>query len=382
MAFLRLGSTRRVVGLLAGAAALLVVLAVAAGAALGGGGEAPPARPLADAIHSSLTGPQVQGVTARVQFTNHLFDGATTELSSALLKGGSGRLWAEQGKLRVELQSDNGDAQIVFANGKGYVYDGPSDTAYTFSAPADHADAQKPDSGAVPTLAEIEQKIAKAQQHVSIDGPQPGVVAGQPAYSVRVTPHDNGGLVGAAELAWDAARGAPLKVALYARGASTPAVELAVTDISYGVSDPSVFDVTPPAGAKIVDLGGGSGGTDKQGAEQAPAPSFTAVDPSALGSRARREVKQAGEGFVVLYGKGLDTIAVFEQQAKSGDKPAAPKSSDGQPVELPTTKINGADATAFGTALGGIVRFERDGISYTVAGSQPLGVLEAAARGL
>jgi outer membrane lipoprotein-sorting protein len=380
MAFLRLGSTRRVVGLLAGAAAVLVVLAVVAGSALGGGGEAPPARSLPDAIHAALSGPKIEGVTARVKFTNHLFDGATTETSGALLKGGSGRLWAEPGKLRVELQSDNGDAQIVFADGKGYVYDGPSDTAYTFAASADHGDAQKNDAGTVPTIAQIEQKIAKAEEHVSIDGPQPTVVAGQPAYNVRVTPLDRGGLLGAAELAFDAARGAPLKVALYARGATTPAAELAVTDISYGVSDASVFDVTPPAGAKVVDLGGGSGSSADQGTQKTP--SFAAVDPSTLATRTRREVKQAGEGYAVLYGKGLDTIAVFEQQAKAGDKPAAPKSSDGQPMELPTTKINGADATAFGTPLGGIVRFERDGISYTVAGSQPLDVLEAAARGL
>src|SRR6478672_6490849 len=150
MAFLRLGSTRKVVGLLAGAAAVLIVLAVVAGSALGGGGEAPPARSLPEAIHAALSGPKVEGVTARVQFTNHLFDGATTDTSGALLKGGSGRLWASPGKLRVELQSDNGDAQIVFANGKGYVYDGPSDTAYTFSAPAHHSDTPASDTGGVP----------------------------------------------------------------------------------------------------------------------------------------------------------------------------------------------------------------------------------------
>lgn len=378
-----MGSTRRVVGLLAGAAAALVLLAVVAGAALGGGGEAPPAKPLAQAIHGSLTGPKIDGVTARVDFTSHLFDGMTTDTSSALLKGGSGRLWAAPGKLRVELQSDNGDAQIVFADGKGFVYDGPSDTAYTFAAqPGRQGSNHKQDKGAVPTVDEIQQRLTKFEQKASVGDPQPEVVGGQPAYEVRVTPHDQGGLIGGAALAWDAVRGVPLKVGIYARGQSTPAVELSVTDISYGAVDPSVFDVSPPQGAKVVDLGGGNGGrpADQGGARQKP--SFSAVDPATVGSRARRDVKQAGDGYVVLYGKGLDTVAVFEHTSKAAGKPAAPKSQDGQPLQLPTTSINGAKATEFGTPLGGLVSFERNGISYTVVGSQPLSVLEAAARAL
>lgn len=383
MAFLRLGSTRRVAGLLVGVAALLVVIAVGANAALGGGGDAPPAKPLAQAIHDSLTGPKVQGVTARVKLTSDLFSGATTDQSSALLKGGSGRLWAAPGKLRVELQSDNGDAQIVYANGKGYVYDGPSDTAYTFAMSGGQRSGSHADSGTVPTVADIEQRITKAERHATIPAPEPTVVGGQPAYRVRIIPKDSGGLVGGARLAWDAARGVPLDVAIYARGASSPALELAATDINYGSVDSSVFDVSPPAGAKVVDMGGGSGGTADKGS-QPSAPSFAAVAPGSLGSRGKREVKRAGSGYVVLYGKGLDTIAVFEHPVGKNDKGTpAPASKDGQgPLQLPTVKIGGAKATAFGTPLGGVVSFERDGISYVVAGSQPLSVLEGAAGGL
>jgi hypothetical protein len=364
-----------------------VLVAIAAGAAIGGGGQAPPARPLSQAIHDSLTGPKLDGVTAHVRLTSNLFSGMTTEASSALLKGGSGRLWLGKDQLRVELTSDVGDAQIVFNQGKGLVYDGPSNTAYTFAAPTGKADkaggTDKADSGGggVPTIAEIEKKIADAQQHVAIAGPDPQVVAGQPAYEVRITPKDSGGLIGAAQVAWDAANGVPLKVGIYARGASTPALQLEVTDIAFGAVDPSVFNLSVPQGAKTVDLGGGSGGSNGADPAHDAKPSFTANAPATLGSRARREVKPNGDGYVVLYGKGLDTIAVIEHAAKAGDKPAA-GSQDGAPLELPTVKIGGTNATAFGTALGGLVSFERGGISYTVAGSQPLSVLEAAAADL
>jgi outer membrane lipoprotein-sorting protein len=384
VAFLRLGSTRRVVGLLLGVAALLVLVAVAAGAALGGGGQPPPAKPLSQAIHDALSGKQVDGVTAYVRFTSSLFNGMTTDQSSALLKGGSGRLWLAPDKLRLELQSDNGDAQIVVRDGKGFVYDGPSDTAYTFAVGSHKSDGSR-DGGGVPTIAQIEQHLTDAQKHVAIVGPDPKVVADQPAYELRVTPKDSGGLVGAARLAWDAANGVPLEVAVYPRGSATPALQLEVTDIAFGAVDPSVFDLSVPAGARTVDLGGGSG-AGGQDSRPRSKPSFKANAPAALASRARRQLKPAGDGYLALYGKGLDTISVAEHPVKAGDqtaRPSQPQSQDGRgPIDVPSVKIGGVKATAIGTSLGGVVSFKRDGISYNVAGSQPLSVLEGAAAGL
>src|SRR3954449_9715819 len=204
VAFLRLGSTRRVVAVSVGALLAIIALAAVAAAAIGGGGSAPPARPLASALHDALTAPPVAGVTARVDFSTDLFSGATTETSSALLKGGSGRLWAAKDKLRIELQSDNGDAQIVVANGKGFVYDGPSNTAYTFAL-GRSSGRHKPrsDSHAAPPLSEIVSRLGEARRRASISQAAPGVRAGEPAYSVRMTPRAHGGLLGAAELAWD-----------------------------------------------------------------------------------------------------------------------------------------------------------------------------------
>jgi hypothetical protein len=51
-------------------------------------------------------------------------------------------------------------------------------------------------------------------------------------------------------------------------------------------------------------------------------------------------------------------------------------------VELPTVSIDGATASVLDTPLGSVVRFERDGVTYTVLGSVTAEVAEAAARGL
>ena len=79
-------------------------------------------------------------------------------------------------------------------------------------------------------------------------------MAGQPAYTVRVSPKRDGGLLGGAELAWDAVNGTPLRAAIYATGDSSPVLELKATDISFGSVAPSVFNVTPPASAKVTNL--------------------------------------------------------------------------------------------------------------------------------
>ena len=69
-----------------------------------------------------------------------------------------------------------------------------------------------------------------------------------------MSPKHDGGLLGSAELAWDAARGVPLKFAIYARGQDKPVIQLKVTDISYGKVPASDFAVSPPSGAKVVTV--------------------------------------------------------------------------------------------------------------------------------
>src|SRR4051794_23896826 len=113
MSFLRRITTRQLL-LLCGAAAAVVIGGAAIAIAAGAGGPKPPPKPLAVAIHDALSAPAVQGVTARVKFTNHLVDSADIQGSDPILSGATGRLWASvDGHVRIELQSERGDAQLV-----------------------------------------------------------------------------------------------------------------------------------------------------------------------------------------------------------------------------------------------------------------------------
>jgi outer membrane lipoprotein-sorting protein len=389
MRFLRTTSTARLLALLLGAAVAAAATAAIALAATSGGGQKPAPEPLAKAVHDALSAPKVDGVTARVKFTNHLIDSSAVTGSTPLISGATGRLWASSdGKVRIELQSTSGDAQLI-SDGKSFlVYDGSSNTAYTGTIPQ-HQDQQKKDSGP-PSIAQIQKSIDNAKQQAGVSGAIPTTVAGQSAYQVRVTPQ-HGGLVSGAQLAWDAVRGVPLKVAVYARGNSSPVLALTTQSISFGKVAASTFAITPPKGAHVVDLtphAGGGGGRSKQnevsglGAVQKALP-FTLSAPNQLAGKSRQEVKLVGsDGALVTYGQGLGGIAVFEKKGDgSGQQPQSQQYGD-KGLSLPTISINGATGQELPTALGTVVRFTRGGVDYTVLGSQPAGTVIAAARAL
>lgn len=372
--------------LIAAAAIVLVALAgaVAAIAASRGSGSTPPAKPLANAIHDALAAGPPDGIQASISFTNNLIPSSALggQGGSALLTGASGRLWANASGGRLELQSDAGDAEIVWSDGKVTVYDGSSNTAYVFDLPASTGSSSTP---SIPSLDEITTFLAKAAQHWSISDAQPSNVGNQPAYTVRVTPTTSAGLFGAAELAWDAVHGVPLKIAIYARGASAPVLSLEATDISYGPVASSDIHVSSPAGAKVVDLssqGSGSGTADTPpvtglAAVQKAAP-FAVVAPATLGGQALSDIRlTGGKTVVAVYGDGLGAIVVVEraQDAQSG--------TSGNPLgQLPATSVDGVTGHELSTPLGTVVQWDRGGVSYLLAGSVSAANAEAAANAL
>jgi outer membrane lipoprotein-sorting protein len=340
-----------------------------------GAGPTPPPKPLADAVHDALSAPKASGVSARIQLTNHLIEGASLAsgggeasqlASSPLLSGASGRLWiGADGHARLELQSEKGDTQILYDGQTVSLYDASTNTLYRYTPPPEQAGAtDSRDSGSaasgphrVPTVAEIEEGIAHAGTHANLSGATPTDVAGQAAYTLRVSPRENGGLIGGAELSWDAVHGAPLRAAVYSRASSAPVIELAATEISYGPVDSSTLDFTPPASAKVEDV--------TLPAKQGSGPSGSSSDGS-------------NPPHVTTHGKGLGAIALLESPVKAGEQQSAGSQLEG----LQKVNVNGASASELPTALGTLLTFERAGVRYLLAGSVTPASIEAFARGL
>jgi outer membrane lipoprotein-sorting protein len=367
--------------------------------AASGGGPVPKKTTLARAVHGALSAPAVTGITARISFTNHLIDASALQGNAdPILTGATGRLWlSSDHRMRLELQSDSGDAQAVVNNGSFWVYDPSSKSVYEGSLPRQQEASAHHES--VPSLAAIQRGINRLARHLDLSGAIPGDVAGRPAYTVRVSPKHDGGLLGSAELAWDAARGVPLRFAVYARGQKSPVLELKATDISYGKVPASDFAASPPAGSKVVKVSppaGGAASAERRhshahhaeitgAAAVARHLPFKLVAPKSLDGLSRRTVTRLDWGgspaALVAYGQNLGGVAVIEQVAKPGA--SQPQSGgDRGGLSLPTVSINGATGQELDTALGTMVRFTRGGVTYTVLASVVPARAKAAARGL
>src|ERR1700744_569967 len=155
--FLRTASTKRLLATIAGALALIgggTAIAVAAT----GSGPVPKAQSLAGAGHQALSAPKVTGISANISFTNNLIDSSdfTGQSSDPILQGASGRLWlSDDERLRIELQSDNGDAQVVVDHRSFWISDPTQSTVYKGTLPAERG-TQHPASGdGVPSIASI-----------------------------------------------------------------------------------------------------------------------------------------------------------------------------------------------------------------------------------
>jgi outer membrane lipoprotein-sorting protein len=382
MTFLRTASTSRLLLLLAATVAL-VLSAGFAQAALSGSDPKPDAKPLDRAVHDALNAPAVEGVTARVTFTNGLLPAGSLPqgATSPLAAGAEGRLWlAGDGRMRLELQSEAGDAQIVAGDDRLTIYDSASETAYALplEAPQD-----KP-AGEPASLADVRRGLDRLATTWNLSGAQPTSTAGRATYTVRIAPKDDGGLLGAAELAWDALNGVPLRAAVYAQGQDEPVLELEADDVSYGEIDDATFEADPPAGTRmveidpVVDVHGrparvrGVDAVQRRLDFELSAP----ADLAGLPRTSVRLVDMGGEpGAVSIYGEGMGAIVVFQHAA-------GPERRDEFGFELPRINIDGATGTELATPLGTMVSFRRGDVDYVVLGSVPPVAAENAARGL
>jgi outer membrane lipoprotein-sorting protein len=352
------------------------VSATALASALGAG-PTPPPKPLAQAIHDALASgsdESIEGISASIQFSDHLLEGANlasgdggagggSEItSSPLVTGASGRLWiAKNGHARLELQSETGDTQILWDGHTLELFDAATNTLYRYTPPAQEAHGtQRPTANTqhreAPSVSKIEEAISRLEKHADVSGATPTDVAGQPAYTVRLSPKETGSLFGGAELSWDADNGVPLRTAVYSSATNTPVIELAATEVSFGAVESSVLSFAPPAGAKIQEI------------EIAESPEHTTAQDGGTGEKPT----------VTTHGHGPATIAVITTRSKGGSAGATSESLG----PLPKVKVGGVSADELRTELGTILTFVRSGVRYVVAGAVSPAAVEEVARGL
>ena len=412
----RIPIRRLMVSIFAAVAAIAAVSAVTALAV--GNGPKPPARSLAHAVHDSLAGGPLAGISANVSFTDGLIastgggsNSSGLPSGSPLLAGASGRLWiSSDGELRLELQSGKGDTEILVSHDTAMLEDVATHTVYEVTLPSRSSSGSTGPTGptttsadGVPTVSSIQTALTKLMGAVNVSAPTPTDIGGAPAYTVTISPKHPAGLLGDAVLGWDAQHGIPLDVAIYASGNSTPVLELRATSISFGAVDPSVFAISPPPGAHVVRIspqappGTGSTGAGAFPGHLVAASGVAAVSaalpfsldaPSTLGGLQRGKVAllawNGERAAVARYGEGLASVAVIEFQAAAHDKQGATGGPAGGGLlgSLPHVSLGSVSASELPTALGTVLEFTRAGVDYVVAGFVGPSAVEAVARGL
>src|SRR5262249_54813393 len=148
-----------------------------------------------------------------------------------------------------------------------YVHDGSSVWLYSSRAnqatkvtvPANAGQTARNDlTKQLPTPAEAAaQAIAAITPTTRVVVDDTARVGGRPGYQLVLEPKDSRALVGKVTIAVDSDTSVPLRVQVFARGASSPAFETGFTDVTFAAPPASVFHFIPPTGATVTSASPG-----------------------------------------------------------------------------------------------------------------------------
>lgn len=362
-------------------AVLVAAVVVATGAVVAwaarDGGPVPPKRPLAEAVAQALDPRIGAGVRMRFAVRNELLPAGSVgpPLAGLLDAGAEGRAAiAPDGRFLVALDAAAGRLEVAFDGRRLRLWSPLLPVVYEAALPPG---ALRVPAGARPGPAEVRAALTGLARLAKLSAARPATIAGRPAYEVRIDPRDDGGLLGAVEVAWDAERGLPLRGAVYAQGEDAPALEVQATDVELGPVPAGDLRLGAPAGTPAVQLDrdvGGAAPSGGGGGAALPAP------PRRLAGLQRRLLRRGlggAAGSFAVYGAGLGTILVLQAPAD-----AATDAAGGAALGLPQVNIEGATGVELATALGTGLLVSRAGVTSVVVGLVPPLAAENVARGL
>ncbi|HEX3223229.1 MAG TPA: hypothetical protein VHR35_11725 [Nocardioides sp.] len=249
--------------------------------------------------------------------------GNAASFSSLVSGSHTMRLWyAGPDRVRLALLGQLGESDLVRNGTDLWAWSSHDNTATHWTVPAgEHATPSGPASlpGSVMTPQQAAEAALKAIDPTTQVSTDPTArVAERSAYELSLVPRDRRSLIGSVKIAIDGATGIPTRVQVFARGASTPALQVGFTSFSTSAPDPSVFGFTPPPGATV-----------KQGSL-----------PSAGSAAPHRRAHHLAAASPTVVGKGWTSVLVADvpsgrTSGQSSGQP--PGQSSGQSSGQPST---------------------------------------------
>ncbi len=157
-------------------------------------------------------------------------------------------------KQRVALLGSTSESDVVHNGTVLWTYSSSTREVTKATLPAAAADPAKADPSSAATLtpmAQAQKALAAIDPSTLVTVDRTAYVAGRSTYQVLLTPRDGRSLIGSVRIALDAATSMPLRVQVFAHAATSPAIQVGFTDITFATPNKSIFEFVPPAGTTV-----------------------------------------------------------------------------------------------------------------------------------
>ncbi|HEX3712130.1 MAG TPA: DUF2092 domain-containing protein [Trebonia sp.] len=231
-----------------------------------------PARTPAQLLASLSTDAKVPPLTGTVVETASLGlpqlpkTGSQSSLTSLLTGSHTVKVYYQDAThYRLAVPQPQAETDVIANGSKVWLWQSSADSVTEFTAPADQPGQAEKKLPATPlTPQQAANQVLAAVGKTTLVSVQANVmVAGEPSYQLVLAPKDSRSLVGRVVIAVDGKYRVPLRVQLFAKGASSPAFQVGFTDLQFVAPSAANFSFTPPSGASVdkVNVSGDKAGT-------------------------------------------------------------------------------------------------------------------------
>jgi outer membrane lipoprotein-sorting protein len=254
--------------------------------------------------------PKIQGIT----------DGASADAGLVSLIAGSNtaRVWyAGEDKARLALVGTAGETDVIRNGSDVWLWQSEGNKATHLKVPAEAGKRPQALPTDIPTTPQdaADAALAAIDDSTKVTTTGAAKVADRDAYELVLSPKATQSLIGQVRLAVDAEKHIPLRVDVYAKNATSPAIRVAFTQISFEKPDAQQFAFNPPPGAKVNESNPAQLEKD---AEKAAKEHGKALPPAAADKRAEAAPKVIGEGWASILTAKLPATAGADSKEAEG----------------------------------------------------------------
>jgi outer membrane lipoprotein-sorting protein len=185
--------------------------------------------------------------------------GGPASLPSLLTGSHTIRLWySDPAHYRLAVPQSMSESDVIRNGSSAWLWDSSSNTVTHVTLPARAQLPPMPSTPLTPQQA-AHQVLATIGPTTAVSVDRNVTVSGEAAYQLVLAPKSSRSLVGQVRIAIDARHNVPLRVQVFAKSATSAAIQVGFSSVSFVKPAAANFAFSPPAGAKVTRKSAGSG---------------------------------------------------------------------------------------------------------------------------